>query len=136
MFDIDSLRVDPERAEKGTWVDYYKGSSLCIARANNKAAEQYRIEKAIEHADIFNAGGEKAEKLAYEVETHVLANFILIDWDGITKGGEPLDYTPEMGTKFLTDPQFQDFRDDVMRFARNREHFRAQNEEEAIETVK
>lgn len=136
MFDINHLKVDQDKAKNGTWVDYYKGSKLCIARANNPDAEQYRIEKAIEHADVFQAGGDKAEQLAYDVETYTIAHHILKDWEGITVGGEPLDYTPDEGMKFLSDPNFQDFRDDVLRFARNREHYRVESEELAAEAVK
>lgn len=136
MFDLDHLKVDPQKAQEGTWVDYYKGSSLLISRSNNKEAEQYRIEQAIENADVFNAGGEKAEQLAFEVETYVLAHFVLRDWDGITRGGKPIDYTPEIGMEFLADEKFADFRDDVLRFSRNREHFRETVEAEAVAAVK
>lgn len=136
MFDLNNLKVDPDKASNGAWVKYYGGTELCIARGNNEDAEQYRIEQAIEHADLFQAGGEKAEEKAFEVETYVLAHFVLKDWEGITVDGEAVDYSPEVGMKYLADPAFKEFRDDVIRFSRNREHFRTSNEKLAADTVK
>lgn len=136
MFDIDHLKIDPEKSEEGVWVDYLRGSSLKVSRANNKEAENFRFQKAIEFADIFNAGGEEAEKKAFEVETETMAYFILRDWDGIERAGKELKYTPKTGMTLLADPMMQDFREDVMRIARNREHYRAASEEAAVESVK
>lgn len=136
MFDIQSLRVDPIKAIEGTWVDYLRGSRLKIARNNNKEAENFRLQKAIEHADVFNAGGKQAEELAFEIDTETTAHYILLDWEGFTNGGQPLEYTPEIGIEFLSNPEFSDFREDVIRISRNREHYRAKAEEEAVKAVK
>lgn len=136
MFDIDNLSVDPTKAQEGAWVDYLRGSRLCIARANNKEAENYRLRKAIEHADIFNAGGEEAEELAFEIETETIAHFILKDWEGMMRGGKELEYSSQLGVDLLSDPRFSDFREDVLRIARNREHYREKGEAEAVDAVK
>lgn len=136
MFDIDHLKIDPEKAEEGVWVDYLKGSRLKVSRASNKEAENFRFQKAVEFADIFNAGGDKAEEKAFEVETETIARFILRDWEGIERAGKPLKYTAKTGMTLLADPMYQDFREDVMRMARNREHYRAASEQSAVDSVK
>ncbi len=136
MFDIDHLKVDPGKSREGAWVDYLRGSRLKIARLSNEDAEAYRLRVAIDNADLFTAGGEKAEVLAHEVETHVLAHYVLKDWEGIERGGEPLAFDAELAYELLADPRFSDFREDVTRIARNREHYREENEAQAVKAVK
>lgn len=136
MFDIDHLKVDPTKSREGAWVDYLRGSRLKIARLSNDEAEAYRLRMALDNADIFTAGGEKGEALAQEVETYVLAHYVLKDWDGIERAGKPLAFTPELAMELLSDPRFSDFREDVMRIARNREHYREENEGKAVASVK
>jgi hypothetical protein len=136
MFDINHLKVDPSKSQEGVWVDYLRGSQLKVARASNKQAEDHRFREAVEHADIFNAGGDKAEKLAFEIETYTLAHYVLLDWSGIEQDGEELEYSPEIGMQILADPMFNDFREDLLRIARNREHFRVENEQAAIKAAK
>lgn len=136
MFDIEYLAVDQEKANEGVWMPYLKGSELKIARLNNKAAEDHRVRKAVEHADVFNEGGEAAEQLAFEIETEVLAHHVLRDWEGIMIGKKAADYTPEIGIKLLSDPKYMDFREDVMRMARNRDNYREASEASATKSVK
>lgn len=136
MFDLSSLKTDPEKSLKGTWVDYRGGSRLLVSRSNNEEIEQFKLQKALEHADVFQAGGKEAEELAEKVETEALARFVLRDWSGMTIDGEEVEYTPELGMKIFADPHYADFREDVKAISANRGNYRPQAEAAATEAVK
>lgn len=139
MFDISILEVDPAKSLEGVWVDYLMGSRLKVARSTNKDAENFRMQKAIEHADLFNAGGPESDKLMFEVENEALAYFVLKDWSGIIlnkNSKKETPYTPENGLKLLSDPRYTDFREAVLNIARNRQHYRDAAEAEAVSVVK
>lgn len=138
MFNLKQLSTDPEKAREGVWVPYRGESQLKISRSNNKELEQFKREKALENADIFQKGGEEADKLAEEVEQEALARFILRDWSGISlsEDGEETPYSVEIGKQIFADESMADFRDDVINIADNREHYRPAAEEAATKAVK
>lgn len=135
MFDIDSIRTDPVKAREGVWVDY-RGGRLKIASIENEDAENLRLTQVVKNADVIQAGGEEAEKVANQIDTEVLAYHVLKDWEGMSQGGEPLEYTPELGVKLLGDPQMVRFRKDVERIAQSQRHYRPEAEEAAVTSVK
>lgn len=138
MYSLKNLKTDPHKSVEGVWVPYRGKSSLKISRSNNHELEQFKREKALEFADVFQAGGEEAEKLAEQVEVEALARFILRDWDEIDLegDGEATPYTVEIGKEIFANPEFADFRDDVVAIADNREHYRPAAEKAATESVK
>lgn len=136
MFDLDNLRVDPEKANEGTWVNYRGGAKLKLAKFMNKEMQDYRVQKSLEHAKLLNDGGEEADKVAEEVTVYCLANFVLKDWEGFSQGEEELTYTPELGVKILSDEQFADFRDDLINLASSRDNYRPEDLKSASKAVK
>jgi len=135
MLDIDSLAVDPAAAEGGVWANFM-GARFLIARHNNEAGSFLRSKLALQNWDTLSGGGEEAEKVAADISAQVIANHILLNWEGVSKAGEPLEYTPELGLKYLTDPRFRDLQQFIENFSLNRSNYREKAEEEVADSVK
>lgn len=135
MLDIDSLAVDPVAAESGVWANFM-GARFLIARHNNEAGAFLRSKLALQNWDTLSGGGEEAEKVAADISAQVIANHILLNWEGVSKAGEPLEYTPELGLKYLTDPRFRDLQQFIENFSLNRSNYREKAEEEVADSVK
>jgi len=133
MFDINSLRVDPDKASEGTWVNYRGGSKLKIAKLNNKEYQEFRARKALEFSDLLQKGDEEADQVAEEITVEGLANHVLKDWSGFGSGEDEFEYSVENAIKLLSDPELADFREDVVNMAANQVHFKPQ---EASKSVK
>lgn len=133
MFDIDTLRVDPAKANEGAWFDYRGGSKLKVAKLNNKEYQDFRVTKALELSDLLQKGDEAADAKAEEITVEALARHVLKDWSGFGTGEEETPYSVEKAIELLSDEQLIDFREDVINFAATQGNFRP---EEAAKAVK
>lgn len=112
--------------EDGAWVDIGDGGKLKIARAGNK--------KSIAHMRLISKPhlaqityGKLSDEVATALAVEVLAEAILLDWDGITDGGKPLPYSKDNAIKMLT--EYPDFRDLVSKIADERKTFQKEIDE-------
>lgn len=135
MLDINTLAVDPDRSNEGVWFPFF-GARLRIARSSNEEADKMRRRLWVENLETLQKGGDEAEELSGQIELQVMAHCVLRDWEDLGSGGKPLKYSPEAALKYLSDPQFIDFRTFVENVSQNREKYRAEAESEAVETVK
>lgn len=135
MLDIDSLAVDPSAAEEGVWANFM-GARFKIARHNTNKANALRAKLTLERWDEITAGTEDSDRIASEVNAKVLAETVLLDWENVTKGGEPLAYTPQVGLEYLIDPRFRDLAQFIETFSLNRSNYREKAEAAAAEAVK
>lgn len=133
MFDINSLRVDPEKANEGTWMPYRGTSKLKVAKLNNQEYQSFRARKALEFSDVLQREDEKADEKAEEITVECLAYHVLKDWSGFGSGKEETVYSVEKAIELLSDPELTDFREDVVNMAANQNNFRP---EEAAKAVK
>lgn len=132
MFDIDNLRVDPDKASEGTWVDYRGGSKLKVAKLNNKDYQSFRTRKALECSDVLQREDEKAEEKAEEITVEALARYVLKDWSGFGSGDKETPYSVEKAIELLSDEQLSDFREDVVNIAANQANFRPEAAAKAV----
>lgn len=132
MFDINNLRVDPEKANEGTWVNYRGGSRLKIAKLNNKDYQDFRARKALEFSAVLQKADEEADEKAEEITVEGLARHVLKDWEGFGSGDEETEYSVEKAIELLSDPQLADFREDVVNLAANQSHFRPEAAAKAV----
>lgn len=135
MLDLDTLAVDPSAAEEGTWATFMGGRFL-IARHNCDKANQLRSKLTLENWEAITAGDEKSEEKAKEITARVTAESILLNWEGIAKGGKALKYTPELGYQHLFDPRFRDLAQFIENYSLNRANYREKAEREVVESVK
>ena len=139
MMELSALRVDPSKSLDGTWIDYMFGTRLLVARFDNKKMQTYKTGRIMEHKDLFKdieKNQEEAMRVSEEIDVECLAHFVLLDWEGFSKGGEPLAYTPELGIEIFSDENYSEFRDFVRRVAQNTENYRVESEAVVAELVK
>lgn len=135
MLELNTLAVDPTASEEGTWANFLGGRFL-IARHNCEKANQLRAKLTLENWDKISAGDEAAEELAREITARVTAETILLGWEGVTKDGKAVEYTPELGYQYLIDPRFRDLSQFIENYSLNRANYREKAEREVVESVK
>lgn len=139
MLELNSLRLDPQKSNEGTWIDYIGGTRLLVARYDNRDMQAFKTRKAVEHGKIFTDyenNREEAERLSAEIEAEAMATFVLLDWEGFVENGEPLEYTLELGIKIFSDETYDEFREFISRVARNSSNYRVESEARVAESVK
>lgn len=126
MARLSALRVDTETSKEGVWAEYVPGVKLRVARIGNPVftAEVRRL--ADEEEDPNKAGVQDA------ITRRAAAVGLLKDITGIEDDeDQPLDYTPELGLQWFTDPEMDDLYLFVLKTANNTELFRAGAQEKA-----
>lgn len=125
-----TFKTDESKEQDGVWVQLDSGDSrLKIARSNNakyRASQQLKMERYRFAAktktvpdDVWNA-----------MFNELIAETILVDWDGITKDGKPYPYSRENALQAIA--ELKDFRELVMSFAVDLDNFK-QDVQEATE---
>lgn len=112
--------------DEGVWVDIGDGGKLKIARAGNKKAVSYSRQVAKPHMAQIQFG-KLSDEVATQIACEVMAECILLDWQGMTDGGVDLPYSKENALKMLTD--YPDFRDYVSQIANERKTFQKEIDE-------
>ena len=65
-----------------------------------------------------------------------MAEHILVDWKGISKGGEELPYSLENAIALLSDPKYEDLYQWVFNESTKKENYDLANEIAVVEDVK
>ena len=93
-FEITDTFIDDDVATKGVWQEFFKGSELLIASAENPS---YRaaLAKGGRSNKVKLDGDPTSDTvtLTKKVTAQAMAQYLLLDWKGLTKGGEPLPYS-------------------------------------------
>ena len=127
--DISKFQTNKSAEEEGIWVDVDgNGTKVKVARINNPRYKKY-FQKITKPYKRQIRNGTLAEELAEKLLVDALANTILIDWQGFTKGGEPFPYSVDNARSFLQESA--DFRDFVSDAANEMENFRSEELEDA-----
>lgn len=102
MADLRKLRFDPKKAVDGVWVDWYD-AKLLVARASNKRFRDRYAKLSEPHLKELR---EKTadESLSTRILKQAIAETILLGWDGITEGDQPVPYSPEKALELFNDP--------------------------------
>lgn len=137
MLNIETLAVDPKLAIEGTWAPFAGGKFL-IARYNNPVAEQMRNSLFLtgDNMKVLQAGGEKADALAVEIEMEVMTTAVLLDWDDVAEADKALKYTPEVGKRLLTDERYRELLKFIENYSIQRGNYRERTEAEVSDSVK
>lgn len=124
-----TFQSDLDAQEKGVWYEIGGGASIRVARRGNprhQAAMRVQLEQ---HRSVVDTGQETPELLR-EIERKAAAKALLVDWKGLTKGGEEFAYSVERATEVLLDPTMEDLWDVVDALSRNAERYRVKNLEQ------
>lgn len=127
MLDVFAEYATKENLENdGTWMDVGDAKFL-IARTGNKKYVR-KLSKAVDrHKKLLDRKDDAADKLSDEIMISVIADTILLDWQGVAFKGEILPYTSENARTLLA---IKDFRRQIVELADDFEAYKAVEEKE------
>lgn len=125
--DIFNTYATDETAEKdGVWVEIGDAKFL-VARSGNPKYSK-KLSKLYErNRKLLEAKDDNADRLSEELMTTVLAETILLGWEGVKFKGENLAYSTENAKMVLA---FKDFRKQIVQAADDFEAYKVKQEEE------
>lgn len=100
--DLDALKGASASVSEGVWVDAktLPGVRLHVLASTAPAASRAFRRYARTWPDK-DEKGFLTEKAEANIEARVLAEVILIGWEGITVKGKPLEYSPESAAELI-----------------------------------
>lgn len=132
MFELTTTATDPKKEIEGVWRPFTDGSRLKIARIGNPAYRSLLRRKVKSNRAVLDNEDDLADKVSDKVLGEVMAETILLDWEGVTINGESVPYTKELGRTLLCDPENRDFREKVKSYAEDAEAYRKKVEDESV----
>jgi len=124
--DISHFKTDKSLESNGVWVDIGKGTKLLVARLYNPA-HKAALREAMKPYKRQVESGTMDDGLAEDIVNAIMARTILLNWDGLTEGGEPVPYSVEKAVEYLSIPDFSAL---VQEIAGNMETYRSVKAEE------
>ncbi|MDI1362511.1 hypothetical protein [Methylotenera sp.] len=122
-----SFATDEKLEVEGTWVPLGGTAKILVARAGNKKYGRLLSAAVDKNKLALDAKTDEADALSDSIMVDVLANSVLLGWEGLSfKGTEALPYNLENAKTLLA---VKDFRALVSEKARNIDNFRATAEE-------
>lgn len=111
--EIKDLKKDSAKIAEGQWVQDIPdmGDLRLMVRGLSSpvvSAARSRKERSATRKERHRDGTLKHETAA-RITSELLAEVVLMDWDGITSGGKPVKYDAATAAAWLTDPDYQDF---------------------------
>jgi hypothetical protein len=130
--DLTRFKADPQLEDEGVWtsVDVGTGARIKIARIGNRRYREAMTKRLKPYRRALR-NGTLDERVTEQITAEVLAETVLLDWQGLTDGGAPLTYSAEAARTLLCDTRFKDFRDLVVEMASDLELYRQQDLEDA-----
>lgn len=127
MLDIFAEYATNDTLEnEGTWMDLGE-AKLLIARAGN-ANYVRKLSKAVDrHKKQLDRKDDAADKLSDKIMIDVIAETILLGWEGVAYQGKPMTYSKDNARNLLA---HKDFRRQVMELADDFDAFKLKQEEE------
>lgn len=119
------LATDLTLETEGTWRNLGKGARLLVARANNKAYAKLLAKSVERNQQALDADDDAANDLSDEIMIDVIAQTVLLGWEGISFKGADMPYSVENAKKLLA---VKDFRARVMGFSNDFEAYRLKAE--------
>lgn len=124
MANIESIKTDLQKEDKGVWIDFESGIKLKIARARNSAYRELMRQLTEPHQQKIREGEMEIEVLE-DLLKQVRAKTILLGWENIEdKTGMTILYSPEQALAFFNDPELRDFYTFVILTSENMENFK------------
>ena len=126
--DIRKSFADPENERAGVWVDYRDGSRVKIARAGNSNFSRLYQAKMKPYSRQERAGT-LDESIQSKILCDVLAETVLLGWEGFEDNGKALKYSAKAASEMLL--EFMDFRNEIVELATTEEIFHQEHTEDS-----
>jgi len=130
--DLTRFKADPVREDDGVWaeIDSATGARVKIARIGNRRYREAMSRRLKPYRRALR-NGTLDERVTERITAEVLAETVLLDWDGLYEGDRLLPYAPDTAKRILADDAYKDFRDLVVELASDLDLYREQELEEA-----
>jgi hypothetical protein len=116
--DIQSIKKDSAAIAEGQWVENIPGMGDLTLKVRGSSANYVMAVRARKQRNAPNedraADGSLTVDATLRIETEVLYEAVLLDWGGLTDGGQPVKYDSALAKEWLTNPDFRDFADAVV----------------------
>lgn len=131
--------TDTSLEEEGVWVDFGDGLKVRVRRLSSKHSRDTRRKLEKPYSTQFR-GREMPDSLQEQLLNKQLAESIVVDWEGVDdpyaknaegKEAPSLPCTPDNVLKIMSDPEFKDFREDILTAAMERTTFEKEQREVA-----
>ena len=124
---FSQFATDENLENNGAWHDIGGGAKLLIARASNRRYVKLLTKLVEQNKRILDGNDEVADARSDEIMTQVLAETILLGWEGVTYKGKELAYSPANAALVLG---MKEFRKLVGKLADDQEAYRIKEEAE------
>ena len=133
MAKISKYRCDPEKEQKGVWVEWEEDMELLIARMHNDAMQEYIRQQTIKQGNVRtlrrkNFTDEEMEDLTRQA----IGRHVLLGWKNIQgDDGEDIPYSVEQAVEWMTNLEFDELRKFVIVTSSDTELYRLEALEDA-----
>lgn len=124
--ELSKFKQDTDKTENGTWVDVGDGLLLLIAKSGNRKslAAYQRLMKPYKQ---MQERGMMPEDKVRELNVRLVAESILLGWQGLTDNGVTVPYSPEKAYEILSDPAFSELLSLVQNLSSEPEVFKSED---------
>lgn len=130
--DLTLFQTDADRSVDGVWCPVDDDTKIKVARLGNKRYQRVLQREMTPYKRLIDKGT-VSDDVADKILVTAMAEAILLDWEGMTKHGEPFPYSKQNAVDLLLDPNLKDFRDFVTELSQDIELFRQEEIQEAVE---
>jgi hypothetical protein len=99
--------TDETLEENGTWFDIGGGARILVARSGNRKYGKLLTKEVEKARKVLDVNDDVADKKSEEIMINVIAESILLGWEGVSFKGKELPYTPANARMLLA---LKDFR--------------------------
>jgi hypothetical protein len=116
--DLKDIRLDSAKIDGGDWVGDIAGFPKLRLRVRGLNSLSYqsalaRLARAVPRAQRDTDGALKSDG-AWLLQGEALAESVLLDWSGVTEGGEPVPFSKDKARELLCNRDFLTFREAVL----------------------
>lgn len=121
---FSSFATDEALENEGKWFPLSKTAKIKVARAGNPRYQSL-LRAKMKEAQLEYSSGDEADQLAEAILIDVMANTVLLGWEGLKYQGKDAAFSVSMAATFL---KVKDFRKKVTELSGNFESYKVQAE--------
>lgn len=123
---FSKFKTDAEKERDGVWVPLDGEGRIRVARTNNPLYRESLVRKVSRYKTATKSKVIPEDDWL-DIVNELVAETILVGWEGITEKGQPLPYSVENAKRVLT--ELKDFREMVLSIADNMDNFKEELDE-------
>lgn len=134
MLDLDSIAIDPDKAEKGVWAEYLGAEFLLVRRGPEYNA---RLSDLVRESRLeIDKPGKEGTQALVRCYQRAFCDTLLKGWKGIKRGGKELKFSPDTAMEVLSDVKFRELLNFLETFSLQHHHYRAEADAKVAKSVK